>query len=98
MKVSDGDLPRSPRIDAIAEAIPLTQPSERVQAQLFAGILQRQVTEMSEKVARAETQWRRRCEAEGYVDPPERLIIVRERIEEVEKMLNALNARFLRIT
>ena len=73
-------------------------PSERVQAEIFAGILRRQVTEMSEKAAKAETQWRRRCETQGYVDPPERLVIVREGIEEAEKMLKALNARLLQST
>ena len=53
---------------------------------------------MSEKVVGAETQWQRRCESEGYVDPPERLVVVRERVDEVERMLKALSARFPRTT
>ena len=39
---------------------------------------------------------KRRCESEGYVDPPKRLAVVRERITEARRMLNALNARFPR--
>jgi hypothetical protein len=44
----------------------------------------------------AESEWHRRCESEGYVDPPERLEVVRERITEARRMLTALNARFPR--
>jgi hypothetical protein len=98
MRASKRDRGRSPRTDAIAEAIPPTQSSERAQARLFAEILRRQVTEMNKNVAKAETQWQRRCEAQGQLDPPERLVIVRERIEKVEKMLEALDARFLHVT
>jgi hypothetical protein len=83
---------------AIAGVTPLTQPSERAQAKLFAEILRREVTAMSEKVVGAESQWQRRCESEGYVDPPERLVVVRERVDEVERMLKALSARFPRTT
>jgi hypothetical protein len=79
---------------AVAKVIPLTRRSERAQAKLFAEILRREVTAMSEKVVGAETQWQRRCESEGYVDPPERLVVVRERVDEVERMLKALSARF----
>ena len=80
----------------IAEATPPTQPCERVQAQLFAKILRQEVAEMNKKVAKAETEWRRRCEVDGYVDPPERLVLVRKRIEEATTMLDALKTRFLR--
>ena len=81
---------------AVAEVIPLTQPSERVQAQVFAKILRREIAAMKRKLSSAELQWQRRCESEGYVDPPERLAVVRERITEARKMLTALNARFPR--
>jgi hypothetical protein len=74
----------------------LTQPSERVQAQLFAKILRHEIAAMKRKVSNAESEWQRRCESEGYVDPPERLAVVRERIAEARRMLNALNARFPR--
>jgi hypothetical protein len=80
----------------LAEVIPLTQPSERVQAQLFAKILRREIAAMKRKVTDAESEWQRRCESEGYVDPPERLAVVRERITEARRMLTALNARFPR--
>ena len=81
---------------AVAEVIPLTQPSERVQAQLFAKILRREIAAMKRNVTNAESEWQRRCESEGYVDPPERLAVVRERITEARRMLTALNARFPR--
>jgi hypothetical protein len=81
---------------AVAEVIPLTQPSERVQAQLFAKILRHEIAAMKRKVSDAESEWQRRCESEGYVDPPERLAVVRERITEARRMLTALNARFPR--
>jgi hypothetical protein len=80
----------------VAEVIPLTRPSEQVQAQLFAKMLRREIAAMKRKLSSAELQWQRRCESEGYVDPPERLAVVRERITEARKMLTALNARFPR--
>ena len=87
---------RSTGSAAVADVIPLTQPSERVQAQLFAKMLRHEITAMKRKVSNAESDWQRRCESEGYVDPPERLAVVRERITEARKMLTALNARFPR--
>ena len=78
----------------IAEVIPLTQPSERVQAQLFAELLRCEIAAMKRTVRNAKSEWQRRCESEGYVDPPERLAVVRERITEARRMLTALNARF----
>jgi hypothetical protein len=51
---------------------------------------------MKRNLSNAESDWQRRCESEGYVDPPERLAVVRERITEARRMLNALNARFPR--
>jgi hypothetical protein len=80
----------------VAEVIPLTQPSEQVQAQLFAKILRHEIAAMKRNVSNAESEWQHRCESEGYVDPPERLAEVRERITEARRMLTALNARFPR--
>ena len=79
---------------AVAQVIPF--PGERVQAQLFAEMLRREIRTMKRKVTKAESEWQRRCESEGYVDPPDRLAVVRERIVEARKMLKALNARFPR--
>jgi len=81
---------------AIAEVIPLTQRGDRAQAQLFAKILRREIATMKKKVTSAESAWQRRCELDGYVDPPERLAVVRERVSEAKKMLVALNDRFPR--
>ena len=73
----------------------MTRSREHAQAQLFADILRQEVAQMSKSVTKAESQWRHRCEVEGDVDPPERLTLVRGRMEEAVKMLDALNARFL---
>jgi hypothetical protein len=51
---------------------------------------------MKRKVVKAESAWQKRCESEGYVEPPQRLVIVRERLTEARRMLSALNARFPR--
>jgi hypothetical protein len=70
--------------------------SERAQAKRFAKILRRELNEMNEKLVAAEVEWHLRCESEGYVDPPGRLILARERVAEVERMLKALSTRFPR--
>jgi hypothetical protein len=87
----------SPGGDSLAEVTPLSQPAERVQASLFAALLRSEVSAMSRSVAKAEAEWRSRCDAEGYVDPPERLLLVKERMKEAARMLDALNTRFPRI-
>jgi hypothetical protein len=48
---------------------------------------------MSKSITKAESKWRHHCE-EGDVDPPERLTLVRGRMEGAVKLLDALNARF----
>jgi hypothetical protein len=78
----------------IALVLPMTRSCERAQAQLFADILRQEVAQMRKSIAKAESQWRHRCEVEGDVDPPQRLTLVRRRMEEAVKMLDALNARF----
>jgi len=88
---------RSPGGDSLAEVTPLSQPAERVQAALFAALLRSEVSTMSRSVAKAETEWRSRCDAGGYVDPPERLVVVQERMKEAARMLDALNTRFPRL-
>jgi hypothetical protein len=97
MTASDENRDRSRHSHADAGAA-LTQPSERAQAKSFAKMLRLELAEMSEKVVAAEVEWHLRCEAEGYTDPPERLVVVRERVNEVERMLRALSARFPRTT
>ncbi len=79
-----------------ANVIPVSRRSERVQAQLFAKLLRRDIETMKRKVVKAESAWQKRCESEGYVEPPKRLVIVRERLTEARRMLSALNARFPR--
>ena len=91
----EGDAPTTGSV-TVAEVIALTQPSERVQAELFAKMLRREIAAMKRNMTNAESEWQRRCESEGYVDPPERLALMRERITEARRMLNALNARFPR--
>jgi hypothetical protein len=79
-----------------ANVMPASRRSERVQAQLFAKLLRRDIETMKRKVVKAESAWQKRCESEGYVEPPKRLVIVRERLTEARRMLSALNARFPR--
>jgi hypothetical protein len=79
-----------------ADIIPVSRRSESVQAQLFAKLLRRDIETMKRKVVKAESAWQKRCESEGYVDPPKRLVLVRERLTEARRMLSALNARFPR--
>jgi hypothetical protein len=79
---------------ASARVIPLRRRPERAQARLFIGILRREIAELKAKAADVESAWRRQCESDGYVDPPEQLAAVRERIAEARRMLNALNSRF----
>jgi hypothetical protein len=83
---------------ASAGTAPLPQPSDRVQAKRFAKILRSELAEMNEKLVAAEGDWNLRCESEGYVEPPERLVLVRERVVEIERMLKALRARLRRAT
>ena len=56
-----GDEPSTGRA-AGAEVIRLTQPSERLQAQLFAKMLRREIAAMKRNVTNAESEWQRRCE------------------------------------
>jgi hypothetical protein len=79
-----------------ARVMPLTRRSERAQAQLFARALRHDIASLKRKITKAESAWERRCESEGYLDPPKRLVIVRERLSEMRRMLTALNARFPR--
>jgi hypothetical protein len=88
---------RPPGSDPLAEVTPLSQPAERVQAALFAALLRSEVSAMRKSVAKAESEWQSRCDAEGYVEPPERLGVVQERIQEAVRMLDALNTRFPRL-
>jgi hypothetical protein len=82
--------------EVTANVIPLNRHSEGAQAQLFAKELRHDIASMTRKITKAESAWERRCESGGYVDPPKRLVIVRDRLSEARRMLNALNARFPR--
>jgi hypothetical protein len=73
------------------------QRPDRAQAKSFAKILRRELTELSEKLVTAEVEWHLRCESEGYVDPPRRLVVVQERAADIERMLTALSVRFPRV-
>jgi hypothetical protein len=86
----------SSRTSASIDAAGQTQQSERAQAKRFSELLRRELTELTEKLVVAEARWLRRCEARGYVDPPERIALVRRRVTDLEGMLNALGARFPR--
>jgi hypothetical protein len=87
---------RSSHTSASIDAAAQTQQSERAQAERFSEMLRRELAELTEKLVAAEARWLRRCEASGYVDPPERVALVRRRITDLERMLKALGARFPR--
>jgi hypothetical protein len=53
-----------------------------------------EIATMKKKATNVESEWQHRCESEGYVDPPERLAVIEERIAEAKSMLAALNTRF----
>jgi hypothetical protein len=79
-----------------AMVIPLTWRSERAQAAVFAGLLRRDIASMKRKIPKADAAWERRCASDGYIDPPKRSVVVRERLIEARRMLSALNVRFPR--
>lgn len=85
-----------PPVVGDAVVLRLTKPAERAQAELFVEVLLGEIATMESKIGKAEALWRRRCEEKGYVDPPCRIAVVRERIEAANRMLDALDARFLR--
>jgi hypothetical protein len=72
--------------------------AERAQAKRFAKMLRRELNEINEKLVAVDVEWHLRCESEGDVEPPQRLVIARERVTEIERMLKALTARFPRTT
>ena len=87
---------RSSRTSADIDAAAQAQQSERAQAKRFSEMLRRELAELTEKLTAAETRWLCRCESGGYVDPPERIALVRRRVTDLEGMLKALGARFPR--
>ena len=91
-KRHDNSAHTSAGIDAAAQ----TQQSERAQARRFSTMLRRELAEMTTKLVAAEARWRRRCESSGYIDPPERIAVVRRRVTELEGMIKALGIRFPR--
>ena len=83
--------------DSDAVVLRMVQPAERAQAELFADVLRNEIATMTVKIAKAEADWRRRCQEKGYIDPPGRIAVVLQRIEEATHMLEAIDARFLNV-
>jgi hypothetical protein len=94
MAATDGNDEPSTDSAPVAKVVRLTQRPERDQATLFAKLLRHDIATMKRSVTKAEAAWRRRCENDGYAEPPERLAVVRKRLAEAQRMLSALNARF----
>ena len=88
----DSGSPASVSIDAAAQ----TQQSERAQAKRFSDMVGQELAGLTEKLVAAEVRWHRRCDSSGYVDPPERIALVRRRVTELEGMIKALGIRFPR--
>jgi hypothetical protein len=96
MAASGNPSSSSSRTSADTDAAAQTQQSEHAQAKRFSTMLRRELIEMSKKLVPAEARWHRRCESSGYVDPPERIALVRRRVTELEGMIKALGIRFPR--
>jgi hypothetical protein len=62
---------------------------------VFAKMLRQEIETMNSNVAKAEAHWRSRSHAEGHVvELPERLVLIRARLAEASRMLDALTTRF----
>lgn len=96
MAISGNRRENSARTSASIDAAAQTQQSERAQAKRFSTMLRCELTEMSKQLVAAEARWHHRCQTSGYVDPPERIALVRRRVTDLERMLKALGARFPR--
>jgi hypothetical protein len=79
---------------------PVSRPAhdaDVAQARLFVQLLEREVDELEQLIDVAETRWLRRCarsESE-YHRPPDSLSRFRQRLAEVQKLLENLRSRFL---
>jgi hypothetical protein len=96
MAASGNPSSSSLRTSADTDAAAQTQQSERAQAKRFSTMLRRELIEMSKKLVAAEARWHRRCESSGYIDPPQRIALVRRCVTELEGMIKALGIRFPR--
>jgi hypothetical protein len=79
---------------------PWSQPAQAAdvaQARLFEAILADEIAELEELVATSEARWLRRCKAgaDRRDNPPEPLVRLRGRVAEAQRLLVALQTRFL---
>jgi hypothetical protein len=90
-----GAAPR-PQRRAVGSTRP-AHPADMAQARLFETILLRELTELEELVATAETHWLRRCErgADRHDQPPEVLVRFRGLVAEAQRLVDGLRERFL---
>jgi hypothetical protein len=67
------------------------------QAQVFVNVLQREVDELEQLIASAESRWLLLCERKSTQDPrpPDSLVRFRGRLAEVQKLMENLRTRFL---
>ncbi len=78
----------------------LTRPAhtaDTAQAQAFVHLLQREVVDLEQLIASAEARWLQRCERSHrvYHRTPDSLVRFRERLAEVQKLIENLRTRFL---
>ncbi len=71
--------------------------ADTAQAQVFVHVLQREVDDLEQLIASAETRWLQRCERSDlvYHRPPDSLVRFRGRLAEVQKLIENLRTRFL---
>lgn len=67
---------------------------EREQAKRFAAILRSELGDMRQVVAIAERKRSARQQLRGETGPPARIVLLLDRIEEADRILNTLTARF----
>ena len=101
----DGAAPAPPSTPAASAVVrPLkgawtrpVQAADVAQARSFDAIMQSEIEELEDLAASAEQRWLRRCQR-GLDDlnrPPEALLRLRGRIDEAERIVEALRARFV---
>ena len=68
---------------------------DAAQADVFSGLLRAEIADLAELITIAEARWMTRCDA-GWGNPrtPEPVLRLREKMAEVQRLLDALRTRF----
>jgi hypothetical protein len=70
-------------------------PNDVAQARLFSELMQAEIGDLEELIAIAQVRWESRCDAGwGATRTPEPVLRLREKLKEVRRLQEALQARF----